>query len=133
MQAGGGDDDLVQGINVTPLVDIMLVLLVVFMVTATFVSEQGLQVDLPRVATRENAPTPALTVSLGSKGELRLMRQDTDLDGLRRQMEVEARLNPAVKVLLKAHKDVSYEQVARVLDAIKLGGVNKVALAMDRN
>jgi biopolymer transport protein ExbD len=132
MQAGGGDDDLVQGINVTPLVDIMLVLLVVFMVTATFVNEQGLQVDLPKVATQENAPTPAITVSLGAKGELRIMKQDTDLDGLRRQMEVEGRLNPAVKVLVKAHKDVSYEQVALVLDAIKLGGINKVALAMDR-
>jgi biopolymer transport protein ExbD len=132
MQAGGGDDDLVQGINVTPLVDIMLVLLVVFMVTASFVNEQGLQVDLPKVATQENAPTPAITVSLGSKGELRIMKQDTDLDGLRRQMEVEGRLHPAVKVLVKAHKDVSYEQVALVLDAIKLGGINKVALAMDR-
>jgi biopolymer transport protein ExbD len=132
MQSGGGDDDIVQGINVTPLVDITLVLLIVFMVTATFVSEQGLQVTLPKVATQENAPTPAITVSIGSKGELRIMKKDTDLEGLRRQMEVEGRMNPAVKVLVKAHKDVPYETVAAALDAIKLGGINKVALAMDR-
>jgi biopolymer transport protein ExbD len=47
-------------------------------------------------------------------------------------MEVEAGLNANVKVLVKAHKDVLYSQVAEVLDAIKLAGVNKVALAMDR-
>ena len=132
MQSGGDDSDLVTGINVTPLVDITLVLLIIFMVTATFVSEQGLQVSLPKVATQENAPTPAITVTLGPKGELKIMKKDADLEGLRRQMEVEARLNPAVKVLVKAHKDLSYERVAAVLDAIKLAGVQKVALAMDR-
>jgi biopolymer transport protein ExbD len=129
---GSDQDDLVQGINVTPLVDITLVLLIVFMVTASFVSEQGLQVSLPKVATQENAPTPALTVSLDAKGALRIMRKDTDLEGLRKQMEVEVRANPAVKVLLKADKAATYESVAKVLDAIKLAGVNKVALAMDR-
>ena len=132
MQATGGDDDIVQGINVTPLVDIVLVLLIAFMVTASFVSEQGMQVVLPKVATQENAPTPAITVTLGSKGELKLMKKDVDLEGLRKQMAVETGMNPAIKVLVKAHKDVTYEQVAQVLDAIKMGGVNKVALAMDR-
>lgn len=128
----GEPDDLVQGINVTPLVDITLVLLIVFMVTATFVNEQGLQVTLPKVATQENAPTPAITVSVGSKGELRIMKKDVDLAGLRAQMAIEAQSNPAVKVLVKAHKDLPYEQLAAVLDAIKLAGINKVALAMDR-
>lgn len=125
-------DDLVQGINVTPLVDITLVLLIVFMVTASFVSEQGLSVKLPKVAAQENAPTPALTVSIGAQGQLRIMKKDTDLAGLRRQMELEAKADPNVKVLLKAHKDLSYEAVAQVLDVLKLAGINKVALAMDR-
>ena len=132
MQSGGEDNDLVTGINVTPLVDITLVLLIIFMVTATFVSEQGLQVALPKVATQENAPTPAITVAIGARGELRIMKKDTDLEGLRKQMEIEVGANPAVKVLVKAHKDLAYEKVAMVLDAIKLAGVQKVALAMDR-
>ena len=132
MQSGGDDNDLVTGINVTPLVDITLVLLIIFMVTATFVSEQGLQVHLPKVATQENAPTPAITVTLGAKGELMIMKKPTDLDGLQKQMATESRLDPNVKVLLKADKDVTYDKVAAVLDAIKLGGVQKVALSMDR-
>jgi biopolymer transport protein ExbD len=132
MQSGGDDNDLVTGINVTPMVDITLVLLIIFMVTATFVSEQGLQVNLPKVATQEDAPTPAITVTLGPKGELMLMKKGTDLAGLRKQMEIESRINPAVKVLVKVDASQTYGKVAEVLDAIKLGGVQKVALAMDR-
>ena len=132
MQSGGDDNDIVSGINVTPMVDITLVLLIIFMVTATFVSEQGLQVNLPKVATQEDAPTPAITVTLGSKGELKIMKKETDLEGLRKQMEVESRLNPSVKVLVKVDKTQTYDKIAAVLDAIKLGGVQKVALAMDR-
>lgn len=132
MQGRNEDDELVQGINITPLVDITLVLLIIFMVTANFVSEQGLRVTLPKAATQESAPTPAITVSVGPQGQLRMMRKDTDLEGLRRQMELEAKADPNVKVLVKADKDLSYEALAKVLDAIKLGGISKVALAMDR-
>lgn len=126
------DNNLVTGINVTPLVDITLVLLVIFMVTATFVSEQALQVHLPKVTKEEKAPQPALVVTLGPNGELKFNRQDINLDGLTKRMSEEYGINPDVKVILKAPKEITYEKIAEVLDAIKLGGVQKVALAMDR-
>jgi biopolymer transport protein ExbD len=132
MQFGEDDQNVVSGINVTPLVDITLVLLIIFMVTATFVSEQGLKVNLPKVLTRENAPSPAITVALDKSGKLRLMKKDVTLEELKTQMAVEARLDPTVKILVKIDKDLPYASVAEVLDAIKLAGVNKVALAMDR-
>jgi biopolymer transport protein ExbD len=131
MQNSYGDDDLVQGINVTPLVDITLVLLIIFMVTATFVTEQGLKVTLPKAATQEASPTPALTVTVASGGRLRLMKMDVDMVSLRADLAHEVGLNPDVKVLLKADKDLPYGQVAAVLDAIKLAGVKRCALAMD--
>ena len=59
-------------------------------------------------------------------------RKDIDLGGLTQQMTVETSVNPEVKVILKADKDIPYEKLAQVLDAIKMGGVEKVALAMDR-
>ena len=132
MQSGAGDEDLVQGINVTPLVDITLVLLIVFMVTATFVTEQGLKVVLPKAATQEAEPTPALTVTLGADGRMRLMKLDVDVNGLRANLAHEVALNPAVRVLLRADKDLPYGKVAAVLDTIKLAGVKRCALAMDR-
>jgi biopolymer transport protein ExbD len=131
MQSSVGDEDLVQGINVTPLVDITLVLLIIFMVTATFVTEQGLKVTLPKAATQEASPTPALTVTLAAGGRLRLMKLDVDIQSLRADLFHEVSLNPDVKVLLKADKDLTYGQVAAVLDAIKLAGVKRCALAMD--
>jgi biopolymer transport protein ExbD len=132
MQSGGGEDDLVQGINVTPLVDITLVLLIIFMVTATFVTEQGLKVTLPKTATEENPPTPALTVVVGKGGALRLMKLTVDLAGLKSNLANEARLNPNVKVLVKADKDLTYGEVAEVLDAVKGAGIQKCALAMEK-
>ena len=124
--------NLVTGINVTPLVDITLVLLIIFMVTATFISEQALQVNLPKVIKEEKSPQPALVVTLGPNGELKFNRQDITLPGLTQQMTVETSSNPEVKVILKAPKEITYEKLAAVLDAVKMGGVQKVALAMDR-
>ena len=133
MQSGGGEDDgIVSGINVTPLVDITLVLLIIFMVTANFVSEQGLKVQLPKISSQETAPTPALTVAMDKAGNLVLMKKKVTLDELRSELTRETRLDPNVKVLLKAQKDLTYESVAAVLDAMKLAGVAKVALAMER-
>jgi biopolymer transport protein ExbD len=132
MLPGSSDRGLVTGINVTPLVDITLVLLIIFMVTATFISEQALQVHLPKVLKEEKAPQPALTVTLGKDGELKFNLKNIDLGGLTQQMTVETSVNPEVKVILKADKDIPYEKLAQVLDAIKMGGVQKVALAMDR-
>ena len=132
MQTGGDDDGLVSGINVTPLVDITLVLLIVFMVTANFISEQGLKVQLPKVATHELAPTPAITVAMGKDGALVLMKKTVTLDELRLALARELRLDPNVKVLFKAQKDLSYENVALTLDAMKQAGITKIALAMER-
>ena len=128
------DDEqmIVSGINVTPLVDVTLVLLIIFMVTATFVSERAMEVNLPKSSTKENAPTPALTVTLGKNGELKIMKKDVTLEELRNMLAGEIKTNPDEKVLLKAEKDLAYYKIAEVLEAIKLAGVRKVALAMER-
>ncbi len=132
MLPSSSDNELVTGINVTPMVDITLVLLIIFMVTATFVSEQALQVNLPKVVKEEKAPHPALVVTLGEHGELKYNHEDVDLAHLTQEMAEESGNNPEVKVIVKADKDVSYGKLAEVLDAVKMGGVQKVALAMDR-
>jgi len=132
MLPASDDSNLVTGINVTPLVDITLVLLIIFMVTATFISEQALQVNLPKVVKEEKAPHPALVVTLGAKGELKFNQMDTNPEALQKQMAAEVSSDPNVKIIVKADKSVPYERLAAVLDAVKLGGVVKVALAMDR-
>jgi biopolymer transport protein ExbD len=132
MLPNSSDNDLVTGINVTPMVDITLVLLIIFMVTASFISEQALQIHLPKVVKEEKAPQPALTVTMGLNGELKFNLKDVGLPELTQQMTEEASINPEVKVIVKAPREITYEKLAAVLDAIKMGGVQKVALAMDR-
>ncbi|MEI7640703.1 MAG: biopolymer transporter ExbD [bacterium] len=132
MKTGNDEDLTVSGINVTPLVDITLVLLIIFMVTATFVSEQAINVNLPKIESREKAPQPAIIVALGKDGKLKMMKKEVTIEELIKQMVVETKIDPNVKVLLKAQKDLPYFKVAEVLEAIKTGGVIKVALAVER-
>jgi biopolymer transport protein ExbD len=125
-------DGTVTGINVTPLVDVMLVLLIVFMVTAHFVSDSGLKVNLPKAATTESSATAALTVTLNDKGELFLMEQGVDMNGLKSNLAREAKINPTVRVTLAADQNLPYRQIVEVLDAVKQAGVKRVALASEK-
>jgi len=128
------DDEgmMVSGINVTPLVDITLVLLIIFMVTATFISERAMDVNLPKSATKEDAPSPALTVTLGKDGTLKLMKKQVTTAELTGLLSREMQAHPDEKVLIKAHKDLPYYMVAEVLEAVKLAGIKRAALAMER-
>jgi biopolymer transport protein ExbD len=126
------DDGLVTGINVTPMVDIMLVLLIIFMVTTSFVSEAGLKINLPKTATAEASATSSLTVSLNDKGELFLKESKVDIDYLKAVLGREAKINPGVRVTLVADNKLTYQQVMTILDAIKQAGVTRVALASQR-
>jgi biopolymer transport protein ExbD len=126
------DQDVVTGINVTPLVDIMLVLLIVFMVTARFVSDSGLKVNLPKAATSEVASTSSLTVTINDQGALHLMDESVDLNGLKANLEREARINPGVRVTLAADESLPYRRIVETLDLIKQAGVTRVALASQK-
>ena len=127
-----GESELVEGINVTPMVDITLVLLIIFMVTATFVSSGALKIALPQAATTEANATASLTVSLDAHGRVYLMKAVTTERDLGASLKREATRNPGVRVTLAADKTVPYGQVVRVLDLIKAAGIAKVALASER-
>ena len=125
-------DGTVTGINMTPLVDIMLVLLIIFMVTARFVTDSGVKINLPKAATTEGAATAALTVSMDSEGHIRLMDNEVDLNGLKANLNREAKINPGVRVVLAADGGLAYDKVVAILDTIKQSGVTRVALAAEK-
>jgi biopolymer transport protein ExbD len=126
------EDGTVTGINVTPMVDIMLVLLIIFMVTANFVSQEALKVNLPKTAVSEEVVTQSLTVVLNDKGVLSFRGTKTDLNNLRDALSYEYKANPDVRVTLAADDKLGYKQVIAVLDAIKLAGIKRVALTAQR-
>jgi biopolymer transport protein ExbD len=126
------DDGTVTGINVTPMVDIMMVLLIIFMVTANFVSQESLKVNLPKTAATDEVATASLTIVINAKGILYFRDTKTDLNNLRDALSYEVKANPDVKVTLAADDKLGYRQVIAVIDAIKLAGIKHVALAAQR-
>jgi biopolymer transport protein TolR len=120
-------------INVVPYIDVMLVLLVIFMVTAPFINPT--QVELPSIGKSAAAPVAPLEVVIRVDGSLLLRDRGTNEEG---EMVSEARLEDAVRarqkatpkqpVVISADKSVRYESVMRVMDTLQSLGVARVGL-----
>jgi biopolymer transport protein ExbD len=122
----------VTEINVTPMVDITLVLLIIFMVTATFVSDSGIKIRLPKAASSEASGAASLKVTMGAKGELILMKDPVNEKTLKAALERAVRANPGIRVVVAADRGIPYGRVVGVLDIIKKAGVTRVGLATER-
>ncbi|RUM89505.1 MAG: protein TolR [Thermodesulfatator sp.] len=128
MSGGLGKKGLLAEINVTPLVDVMLVLLIIFMITAPLLST-GLQVDLPRTRAGELRPAEKpLVIVITREGKILVGREAVSLSRLSRWIS-EARSAGLVReVQLQADRRVPYELVARVLGELSAAGVTEIAL-----
>jgi biopolymer transport protein TolR len=130
MAGVGSSDQLMAEINVTPFVDVMLVLLIIFMVTAPMMVE-GLNVNLPQ-ATSEPLPSAEqeqhLVVSIDAAQDVYINDFKVSVDFLREKLfkVLETRTNRAV--FIKADKDVPYGTVVRVLSEVKAAGVEKLGM-----
>ncbi|MCC6646527.1 MAG: biopolymer transporter ExbD [Polyangiaceae bacterium] len=130
---GGGpqqDDELISGINVTPLVDVTLVLLIIFIVTAKIIVTQSLPMDLPKAATGSEQQT-IFSVELSAAGETvvdskKVPGEDAILPLAR---EAHAK-NTELRAVIKADSAVPHGRVIRVMDLLKQAGVAKVAFGV---
>jgi biopolymer transport protein ExbD len=120
-------DDAIFGINVTPLVDITLVLLIIFMATAHLIVHRSMNLNLPKVANSQNLPTQSIQVQLNADKSLRLNNQVVDAPSLAINLAQMARLDPGLKVSLSADERVSWGDVATVLDTIRGAGITHIA------
>ncbi len=119
---------LAAEINVTPMVDVMLVLLVIFMVTAPLLTV-GVPVDLPKTkASVINEKDEPLTVSIDGKGDLYLQETTIELPVLVPRLVAITGENPEARIYVRGDKSISYGQVMEVMGAISAGGFKKVAL-----
>jgi biopolymer transport protein TolR len=129
---GADDDDLISEINVTPLVDVVLVLLIIFMVTATYIVRASIEVDLPRAAHGGEATGTILSVIVTKDGQVWL-------DGARRtEEELVARTKAAVskdgdsRAIISADKGALHGSVVRVIDLVRGAGVTRFAIHVDK-
>lgn len=126
--ASTNDDGLVSGINVTPFVDVVLVLLVALMVAATDIAAQTLSVDLPRAASGAEAPPRTLAITIDPRGALFLDGRPTDEAGLRAATRDARAKDPEVRATLAADGKVPHEHVVRVMDVLRQESVLRFAL-----
>ncbi|MDD5304218.1 MAG: biopolymer transporter ExbD [Elusimicrobia bacterium] len=132
MHAEGDSDGPITGINVTPLVDIVLVVLIIFMATAPMIARRAIKVEVPKVSKSDKTATEAIAVGLDAKRQLTLAGKPTTLDDLKKLLSAAAAAKPDQAVTLSADKTLSYGDVAELLDAVRSAGVKKVGLEVRR-
>jgi biopolymer transport protein ExbD len=133
--AGTGDaddDDLISGINVTPLVDVVLVLLIIFMVTATYIVRASIKVELPRTAQGGEAAGAILTVVLTRDGVVYLdgvRRSEDELVALAKQAVAR---DGEVRALISADKGALHGSVVHLIDLVRGAGVTRFAIHVEK-
>jgi len=125
-------DEEITSINVTPLVDVTLVLLIIFMVTAKMIAGQGIPLDLPKAKTA-GATQTVLNVSIDAQGEV--LANGSKVQGA---AELKARAgralkdNPQLRTVISASASARHGQVMQVLDTVRDAGITRVAFAADK-
>lgn len=128
--SNGDDDGLITGINITPFVDVMLVLLVIFMVTARIIVSQGMPMDLPKAASGETIQTVfsiELTVDGKTVVDSAPLPNDDSISGLAKRAKEK---NKDLRAVIRADSKVEHGRVIHVLDLLNRAGVSKIAFAV---
>jgi len=124
--AGDEDDGLMNEINMTPLVDVMLVLLIVFMVTIPVI-RHAVKIDLPHASSQKEDTKPAqVTVSIDADGNVMWDEKKISDEDLRAKIAAAAQQTPQPELHLNADRKVAYEKVADVMSAAQAGGLTKI-------
>jgi biopolymer transport protein TolR len=131
MMSGGKNDSLMSDINVTPFVDVMLVLLIIFMVTAPMMM-QGVDVALPEATS---APLPSdqeqLMVTIDKNNQVYINDHQVGLDFLQEKLKKILEGRKDREVFLRADKEISYGMVVRVMAEIKGAGIEKLGMVTE--
>lgn len=131
MLAGGSGKKFMSDINVTPLVDVMLVLLIIFMVTAPMMT-QGVDVNLPQTTTKSiKSQEDPLFMTINKKGEIFLEEHSIRLEDLEEKVKSIFKYRREKELLLRADRDLPYGLVIKVIAAVKRAGIDKLGMVTE--
>jgi biopolymer transport protein TolR len=118
-------------INMTPLIDVMLVLVVIFIITAPLLAS-SIKLDLPKTDAAKAGDAPkSVTVVVDAAGQAYVKDLPLTLDELAHQLTQSARVNPQTEVLLRADKAVPYGRIVEVMGAAQHAGLNRIGFVAD--
>ena len=121
-----------SSINITPFVDVVLVLLVIFMVTAPMLIKDILELNLPKTVSGDGQVVETLGIAVNRDGNILLNGQITDDSGLQEAARVALAKNSESQAIISADKEVVYGRVVKVIDLLKTAGLNKFAVQIER-
>jgi biopolymer transport protein ExbD len=125
---GGGRARTIAAINVTPLVDVVLVLLIILMVSSTYIVAQTLKVQLPKARSTDGTADKPTKVELLKDGTLRFNDNKVTEAELTQKVKDAVAADPEMSLVVSADKDVQHGNVVHMLDIAKLAGVTKFAI-----
>ncbi len=131
MNVGGGDRKLMSEINVTPLVDVMLVLLIIFMVTAPMMM-QGMDVQLPQTKSKViHSQEERLVISINKKQEIFINQYRLSREELQEKLKILYQNKKEGEVFLRADRTVPYGFVVQIMSDIKNAGIEKLGMVTE--
>ena len=128
---GLGVEEEENEINLTPMLDVVFIMLIFFIVTATFIKEAGIQVERPDTITADKQEDAAILIAIGPTDEIWIDRQERDPRAVRGIIERLHAENPKGSIVIQADEGSTHEMLVIVMEAAKAAGVTNVAIASD--
>ncbi len=128
-----GQEEEGEEINLTPMLDVVFIMLIFFIVTATFIKEAGIQIDRPDTVTAEFQDDASILIAISGNDEIWIDRKERDPRAVRGVIERLHSENPKGSIVIQADEDSTNEMLVVVLEAAKAAGVKNVAIAADNN
>lgn len=125
------DSDDESSVDITPMLDVVFIMLIFFIVTATFVKEAGIDVDKPEAATAIVQEKASILVAIDAENRVWINRREVDIRSVRSIIERLHAENPKGTVVIQADRNSRNDMLVRVMDASRRAGVYEIALAAD--
>lgn len=122
-------EDEAEEINMTPMLDVVFIMLIFFIVTASFVKEAGIDVNRPEAATAVKKERANILVAISDKGEIWINKRQIDVRALQANIERLKAENPQGSVVIQADKKATTDTLIKVMDAARAAGVFDVSIA----
>ena len=132
-QGGMGAEEEDNEINLTPMLDVVFIMLIFFIVTASFIKEAGIDVERPEAPTGERQDDASILIAISGNDEIWIDRKEQDPRGVRSTIERLHAENPKGSIVIQADEESTNEILVLVMEAAKQAGVANVAIATESN
>ena len=128
-----GSEEEENEINLTPMLDVVFIMLIFFIVTASFIKEAGIDVDRPDAPTAESQDDAAILIAISANDEIWIDRRQTEPNAVRGMIERLHAENPKGSIVIQADEESTNEMLVIVMEAAKAAGVANVSIASDND